>query len=286
MPEPVRTSLYELVDQTLTQGDVEETFVAGELTGSPWSSQAQHGGPVAALLTRAMDRCSPRDDMRLARVTVEMLGAVPIVDVRVAAFIERPGRRVQLVAARLEFRRPDGTWQSAAYARGWRLLTSDTIAVRHDAEVPLPLPTAEATRQWDVHPVPAQLHTSAFVNALEWRFTAPTREPGVPTTAWMRLTCPLVSGEDPTPLEQAVAIADVANGIGARLDPDAFSFPNTDLSVHLYQPPSGSWYGLAAETSVGTDGIGMSAATLYDVTGPLGRVAQTVLVQPRQPHHR
>jgi len=43
----------------------------------------------------------------------------------------------------------------------------------------------------------------------------------------MRLIHPLVAGEELTPLEQAVAIADVANGIGARIDPGEFSFPTS-----------------------------------------------------------
>jgi hypothetical protein len=274
-------SLYEPLDHAIVDGAATETFSATGHTGSPWSSDLQHGGPVGALLTRAMDRCDPRPATRLARVTVEFLGAVPITEVRVSARVARPGRRVELLTSHLDHMRPDGTWQTVARASGWRFATHDTDAVSHDAIEPLHLPSAEATAACREHPLPEPLHTSAFVQALEWRYAEQPREPGTPTTAWMRLTCPLVAGEEPTPLEQAVAIADVANGIGARVDPATFVFPNTELTVHLHEAPVGEWFGLAAETSIGHDGIGTSAATLHHQGGPLGRVAQALLVEPR-----
>lgn len=76
-----------------------------------------------------------------------------------------------------------------------------------------------------------------------------------------------------------MAIADTANGVGARLDPGVFTFLNCDLIVSLHTPPAGDWFGLAAETSVGPDGIAMSSAVLHDQAGPIGRVSQTVLVE-------
>lgn len=261
---------------------VTSTYEATEHTGSPWSPDLQHGGAVAALLTRAMDRHQPRPQTRLSRVTIEILGPVPIGLVRVTTRVERGGRQVELLAARMEWVRPDGTSQVAAHARAWRLATHDTRTLRHRSDPRLEFPAA-ASRQGPAagHPLPEPLHTSAFVKALEWRYTEQQRVHGTPSTAWLRLTHALIDGEAATPLEQAVAISDVANGIGARLDPRQVTFPNTDLSVHLHQPPSGNWFGISAESSLGPDGIGMSAATLHDQDGPIGRIAQTLLLQPR-----
>lgn len=47
-------------------------------TLGPWDPQLQHGGPPSALIGRCLERTEPREDMRLARVTVEILGAVPV----------------------------------------------------------------------------------------------------------------------------------------------------------------------------------------------------------------
>ena len=78
-----------------------------------------------------------------------------------------------------------------------------------------------------------------------------------------------------------MAIADVANGVGARLDARQWTYLNTDLTVHLFDPPTGPWIGLQAETSIGHDGIAMSSAVIHTSAGPVGRLAQNVLIQRR-----
>ena len=67
-------SYYELVDETDPQG---EKFVATDLVRSTWSAAIQHGAPVSALLVRALERCEARDDTRLSRVMIDLLGPVP-----------------------------------------------------------------------------------------------------------------------------------------------------------------------------------------------------------------
>jgi len=70
-------------------------------TTGPWDPRFQHGGPPSALLGRAVERCSPRDDMVVARATVELLGPVPVGELAVRARVARPGRSVELVEAAL-----------------------------------------------------------------------------------------------------------------------------------------------------------------------------------------
>lgn len=65
-----------------------ERFHATSSTTGPWYADAQHGGPPSALLVRAFERCEPRAEMQLARVTVEVLGRVPAGDVEVRATVE------------------------------------------------------------------------------------------------------------------------------------------------------------------------------------------------------
>lgn len=91
----------------------------------------------------------------------------------------------------------------------------------------------------------------------------------------------LVTGETTSDLVQVMSIADIANGVGSRLDIMAWTFLNPDVTVHLFAAPQGPWFGLAEETSVGHDGIAMSAAVIHGTGGPIGRIAQTVLAEPR-----
>lgn len=76
-----------------------------------------------------------------------------------------------------------------------------------------------------------------FVNALEWRIERPFGGPGT-SLAWLRLAQPLVAGGQTTPLEQCVAIAGTANGVGARLDAHTYPYLNTDLTSLLDWRPS------------------------------------------------
>ena len=84
-----------------------------------------------------------------------------------------------------------------------------------------------------------------------------------------------------TPLERLFAVADDANGIGTKLDIRKWTFLNTDLAVHMHRVPEGEWIGIRAETNYGPDGIGTTMGTLFDETGAVGAIQQSVLVRPR-----
>lgn len=90
-------SYYELIDPADPLG---ERFRATDMVRSTWSSHIQHGGPVSALLVRAMERCERRPDTRLSRVVVDLLGGVPADgDLWVTATLERGGKQIELVSA-------------------------------------------------------------------------------------------------------------------------------------------------------------------------------------------
>ena len=68
-----------------------ETFAATRATMSPWDERLQHGSPPTSLLAHVMCEAHPRDDMRLARITSEFLGPIPLATMRVRTRIARPG---------------------------------------------------------------------------------------------------------------------------------------------------------------------------------------------------
>ena len=84
-------------------------FSATAHTAGPWSSDAQHFGPPSALLVRALENVETAHPAELARVTVEILGPAPVAELTVRAWIERPGRSVEL----LRFERTlEAIWQA------------------------------------------------------------------------------------------------------------------------------------------------------------------------------
>jgi hypothetical protein len=80
----------------------DDRYEATELTIGPWSPDAQHGGPPAALLTREVERIGGIAGGQTVRLAFDILGPVPVSPVRVTSRVLRPGRRVELVEATLE----------------------------------------------------------------------------------------------------------------------------------------------------------------------------------------
>lgn len=264
-------SYYELIDGGDPLG---EKFEATDLVRSTWSAEIQHGAPPSALLVRALENCEVRDDTRLSRVMIDLLGAVPAAgDLWVRSRIERSGKQIELVSAEMLAPGRDGEPRAVARASGWRLKTIDTSEVVRTSAPPL-RPLAEARsrdmkKDWDRN----------YVHSLDWRWLTQPMSDG-PGESWIRPEVDLVKGEIMTPLQRLFSVADDANGIGTKLDIRRWTFMNTDLVVHVHRIPEGEWIGIRAETNYGPDGIGTTIGTLFDESGPVGAIQESVLVRP------
>lgn len=247
----------------------DHTWLATGHTAGPWDPGAQHGGPPSALLAREMLRFSPRDDMIVARFTCEILRAIPVGEMRVQARLARPGRRVELLEAVAGVAGRD-----VARASAWRVLRADgtTVSPRH--AVPPGLPAHEGQ-------LPPEGWSGGYLSAIEWR---PARgsfgSPG-PAAIWARLRYPLVPGEETSPLERLLAIADSGSGASWELDMRRWHFINPELTVHLHREPAGEWICLDAQTAISPGGTGLATSVLSDLGGPVGVAAQALLVAPR-----
>jgi Thioesterase-like superfamily len=250
-------------------------FHATAATTGPWFSSAQHAGPPTALLVRALERCAPQPDTQIGRITVDVLGPIPAGEVTVHAAVERPGRSVALLVAELT-----AAGRVVLRARAWRLAVGETAAVAtgqdDGAAAPLP-PPADARLRTELPPgwVPG------FIDALEWRWLRGwLGEPG-PGTVWARQRVPLLADEEPSPLQRLMLVADSGNGAAAPLDIREWLFVNTELTIHLHRPPTGSWMAVDAQTIVGPSGVGTVSGLLFDELGPIGRTAQCLIVRRR-----
>ena len=116
---------------------------------------------------------------------------------------------------------------------------------------------------------------------MEYRFVTGSFIEIGPATTWMRMRVPLVAGEEPTPLQRVLAAADSGNGISSALDYRPYVFINVDLTVHLHRPPAGEWVCLESITVPEPSGVGMTDTRLWDESGPIGRAAQSLLVDRR-----
>ncbi len=248
-----------------------EWFASTELTRGPWDPETQHAGPPAALLGREVERLEDAEEFQVARITFEILRAVPIAPLRVEARVVRPGRRVQLVEGSLSDREGE-----VMRATAWRLRTAPVELP--GLPQPEPPPGPEAAEPRDFVPTGQEV---GYHTAMEYRFLEGAfREPG-PAKVWMRMRHPLVGGEQTSPLQRVLTAADSGNGVSATLDWRRFLFINVDLSVHLERMPAGEWVCLDAVTLPQPNGVGVADTLLLDERGRIGRALQTLLVSAR-----
>ena len=269
----------------------QDRWVPTELSRGPWDPRACHGGPVSALLARAVEQTgehdtsgSADDDWQIARLTVELTRPVPVghpLDLRTE--VERGGRRISLVAAVLT---DDGT--EVARVRALRIRRA-AFPIPVDTELPAPdapgTPTDGSMQRvvWAVDD-----HVAYHKDACEHRFTEGGWDHLGPVSVWIRLLVPVVEGEEPSGVQRVAAAADFGNGVSAALPFEEFTFINPDLTVHLQRPPTGEWVGMRSFSHYGTTdaermsgGAGMAESALYDTDGRIGRSVQSLLVDPR-----
>lgn len=247
-----------------------DTYVPSLHTTGPWDRRAQHAGAPAALLGGAVERLETEVPMQVARFTLELLRPVPVAPLRVSARVERPGRRVQLCSASAF-----AGDEEVCRASVWRIRVAD-----------LRLPAAQATAAWIGTPETAEVFVEGgeptlHRTGMEIRFSRGGFEQPGDATAWFRLRHPVVSGENPSPLQRVLAAADFGNGISAPFEHLTVLYINTELTVHLHRYPAGEWVCLSAHMAVQPSGIGLAESSLHDLLGPLGRAEQALLIDRR-----
>ena len=123
--------------------------------------------------------------------------------------------------------------------------------------------------------------TFGYAHAIEWRWARGGWEERGPAAVWTRMRIPLVEGEDPTPRQRVMVVADSGNGASNVLDWGKYLFINTELTVHFVREPVGEWVCLDAETQLAEGGAGLARTILSDRQGPVARGAQALLVARR-----
>ena len=219
-----------------------------------WNDHEQHMGPVSGLIAHAIDQHEPRAEMLLARICYEILGVIPAEPTSVTVETIRPGRTIELVEATLVAEE-----RPVVRARAWRIARGDTASVA--GGLPEPLPPPDTFAPWDGRAV----WSGGYIASLDMR-GHPQNSPGR-GRGWIHPGVPLVEGVEVSPTAAYLGLVDTANGIAVREDPRSWMFPNVDLTVHLIREPVAGWVGFDTTVVFGSDGLGVTSSTLYDVEG-------------------
>ena len=243
-------------------------FAATIHTQGAWNPHEQHMGPVSGILAHTLENFQPRGDLRMARISYDILGLIPDGEFEVTATMLRPGRTIELLQAELI-----SGGRTAVRATAWRLQRSDTAEIAGFEDEPMSgLPETATEVRLDEWP-------GGYIRSIEIR-TLPGHAPGR-GRAWIRPRHPLVDPGAFSDLARLIGVADTSNGIATRVNPGpgGYAFPNVDLQVHLYREPRGEWLGLQNSVTFGSDGVGLTSTVLCDLNGPFGRAEQILTLR-------
>ncbi|MGP9688246.1 thioesterase family protein [Psychrobacter sp. AOP22-C1-C5] len=237
-----------------------------------WNEHEQHMAPATGLLTAELNGYAPQANMRIARISLDILGLIPLDDFTITTRCIRPGKTIELIEAVMSSRGRD-----AIIARAWRLMTQDTseIAGLEDQKLqhmPEDLPAWDGMKGWP----------GGFIESVHL-VTDAERRPGR-GRVWITNDVEMVEGISTGDLVHLLGMVDTANGVvprvGLGLSTLEWMFPNTDLQIHMHRAPQGRWLGIEAVQQYGDDGIGLTSAILHDTQGPFGRSEQILTIRP------
>lgn len=251
-------------------------FHATELARGPWDPGACHAGAPSALLAGVLDASPSLTEMRIARLTYDIVRPVPLAPIEIAVEVVREGKRIQVVDAIVTT--PDGV--ELVRCRAARIRTAEVdvpTTATHDHQAPSPAPDGLA-RLTD----PFASFGTGFWDAVDIRPIAGDAlgAPG-PGTAWLRLAVPIADGVTTTPIARVAAAADYGNGIAPPLDIREHLFLNPDLTVHVHREPVGEWIALDARSVAQPHGSGLTTSALFDTDGQLGTALQSLYLDAR-----
>lgn len=244
------------------------SFAATVSTRGPWSNDHQHAGPPSALMVRGLEQAAAeRGSYHLVRVLIELYRPIPIASLTLVTTQPVPGRRVLRLETTLRVDDKD-----VAQARGLFMRTTELELPSVESNALPPPREAAATEHF-----PFFLSDEGYHMAMELRFTHGgfgQASSGV----WMRQRVPLVEGEDPSPAQRTLVVADSGNGVTNVLDKKRFSFVNADLCVSWVRPPRGEWIHMDARTEPDPAGSGLAYTMLSDEGGGFGRGVQSLFL--------
>jgi len=252
-------------------------FVPTDLTRGGWSDDAQHGSPPSGLLGRAVEQIPTAVPMQVARFTIDLFRPVPLEPLTVEARVLREGRRIQVSEAVL--------WHGeveVGRATALKIRTA-TIALPEVAKEPWEQPRgpdeSEPAGRFFEGPRPDLRRF--YIDAVEIRSVRGSFARLGPGLAWVRLSVPVIAGEEPTPFVRLATLADIANGNSQALDPRAWIYVNPDITLYAHRLPVGDWVGMRSAAHQHETGIGLADTRVFDEQGPIGRINQAQLLDRR-----
>lgn len=261
------SAYYQLIDRKIQDdGSVVAHYRSTVHAQGAWSEHEQHMAPATGIICAELDQFSPRDDMRIGRISLDIWGFIPAGEFTITTKVIRAGKTIELLES--EMRAND---KISIVARTWLMAKSETQSVKglEDQHITGPENAAIWTeiRTWP----------GGYIQSIEARSNGRRNGKGI---VWLTNPFDMVEGQTTSDFVRLMGMVDTANGVVSRQKlPFEYAFPNLDLQIHLYRLPQGSWLGLETVQQYGDDGIGLTSSVLHDIHGPFGRSEQILTLR-------
>lgn len=233
-----------------------------------WNIDEQHMAPATGIICQELSNFSIRDDMRISRISLDILGLIHLSEFSITTKILRPGKTIELIEATMVSK-----GRICIIARAWRTLIQDTKNVSGIEDKPIKnhinLPIWQGMTHWP----------GGYIKSIIAKIDENHRAGN--GIVWLNNEKAMVEGQNTSDFVHLMGMVDTANGIVTRQQGGKFewAFPNLDLQIHLYRYPSGQWLGLQTLQHFGNDGIGLTSSILHDEIGPFGRSEQILTLR-------
>lgn len=260
---------YQFIDKkTEENGVVTATYRSTIHAQGAWNPNEQHMGPASGIIAAELEQFTPRDDMRIGRISFDIFGLIPAGEFTISTRLIRPGRTIELIEAEMV-----ANEKTCIVARAWRMETQDSsevAALEDQSRAPHP----EALPDWDG----MDCWPGGYIQSITTR-TDENHRPGK-GFVWINTPVEMVEGTTTSDFVHLLGLVDTANGTAPRQAGDfTWAFPNLDLQIHMYRAPTGRWLGLETVQQYGKDGIGLTSSVLHDLHGPFGRAEQILTLR-------
>lgn len=261
------SSYYQLLSRQHTEYGQVSQYRCTELVQGAWNPHEQHMAAASGVMCAELEQFQPRPEMRIGRISFDILGLIPATDFEINTRVIRAGRTIELVEATMGAQGKD-----CIIARVWRMMTQDSTAVMgiEDAvqQRPTHLPVQNILGNWD----------GKFIQTVKSQVEPSTHRAGK-GIVWLNTDVDMVEGQATSDFVHLMGMLDTANGIVPRLPDLSWAFPNLDLQIHLLRMPRGRWLGLETQQQYGDDGIGLTSSVLHDDFGVFGRSEQILTLR-------
>jgi hypothetical protein len=240
-----------------------EAYVPTGTGVSPWNGTSQVGLALAGLSGHVLARVPTQEPMLTTRISIDILGAVPLVPLVPKIRLLRDGRRMQVVDA--EFFAGDKLWLRATAVRARISETGEQL-------------TPLTRRYW------TEQDPYENLSWFEERQIALDRMKAGPGAIWVHFLTDIVEGEPLEPLSLAAILGDFGNGTAPVLPMMENTLANMDITVCMSRLPRGEWMLIDAEGETAGHGSGYSRTRLGDAEGMFATAMQSIFIDQSVPH--